>query len=87
MFHPLTSRLILPAVLIAALVLAGCGGGGDNSGLENTLRADLETLKGDFDDLQKPSSKRHRRNSTRPKKPRRPLSLKQYKPKPRETSP
>ena len=51
MFHPLTSRLILPAVLFAALVLAGCGGGGD-SGVENTLRADFEALEGELEDLQ-----------------------------------
>ena len=38
------------AGLFAALVLAGCGGG--DSGVENTLRADLEVLQEDFDDLQ-----------------------------------
>ena len=51
MFHPLTSRLIMIAGLFAVLVLAGCGGDGD-SGVENTLRADLDALQEDFGDLQ-----------------------------------
>ena len=51
MFHSLTSRLIMIAGLFAALVLAGCGGSGD-SGVENTLRADLDALEGELEDLQ-----------------------------------
>ena len=46
MIYPQTSRLFMLAVLFAALMLAGCGGGSD--GTANALRTDIEMLEEDF---------------------------------------
>ena len=48
MFYSQTSRLILLFLGLAALFVAGCGGGGDDNSVERDLQEQVDMLQADL---------------------------------------